>query len=152
MAIAAKIGLTGDRELRAALKSLQGNGTQAIVNAGLRAAANVTRRMIRALAPVSSVPKPSGKRLKNRIIVRRIKRLRSGETGAYAVKSFAPHAWLLNFGTKDRVQKKSGRKTGRSPATQYQTKGTKAAQGSAAAAFAAGARKALARKLAQGGR
>lgn len=153
MAIAAKLAIYRDKELKAALKRLEGSGVRRAIRAGLMAAARVTRKAVKAAAP-DGRPKGIGKvakskKLKNRIIVKSVK-LRPGELGAVAVKTRAPHAHLLEKGTKQR-KTKAGRSTGATPATHFQERATKASSGAAAAAFAAAAKKAIER-IAMGGK
>lgn len=110
----------GDKDAALKLKKLQGVAKGAAQSA-LRKAAGVVAKEIRRRAPrrEDRGDDPS-KPLRQRIKVVKPKRLRKGEVGAALAKVAAPHAHLLEQGTKRRKRKfVRGADTGAIPARPF---------------------------------
>jgi HK97 gp10 family phage protein len=107
------VRLEGVGELQAKIKELKGNlGNNKIEESLLDGATEIADEM-RRLAPEG----PTGK-LKRSIISKLLSRIGDNPRTALAGvnRKKAPHAHLVEFGTVERVQKTTGRRTGHMPA------------------------------------
>jgi len=119
-----------------------------------KAAAPIVR-MAKSLAPRGGTIRRSEKgrrlNLRERIKVRKIKKLKAGEVAAVKIAN-APHAQLLEFGTAQRVQKKTKRKTGAGPKKPFLAPATEAHREQVVATLGAEVERQIDRIAAGGGR
>lgn len=109
MAIGFTMSVAGDKALLARLQALRGPKIKAILRKTTRKGARLLWAEAKSRAPVG----PTGNY--RRQIKMRTKVLKDGNV-ATMVRATAPHAALVEMGSKERMQKATGRCTGRMPA------------------------------------
>lgn len=109
MAVGFSATVKGDAELIAKLKMLRGSKLKSILRKTTRKGARRIWSAVKSAAPVG----PTGNY--KRGIKMKTKVLKDGNVATW-VRGTARHSTLLEKGTKERVQKSTGRATGRGPA------------------------------------
>jgi HK97 gp10 family phage protein len=122
----AGIQVLGDRELLRKLNRLGVRGARRASLKSLRKGAAVLRRAAKAEAPVSI--KETKGNLRKSVSFRRI-RGAGGEVAAVTVRARAPHSHLVQLGTRERIQTKTGRRTGRMPGDDFMVRALRKTRG-----------------------
>lgn len=102
--------IRGDKDLRDRLKQLASKKIKAALVKAEKRGAKILRKRTRDLMPVKSGRAKKAVKTKTKSKGTRVSafvRIRGDE---------APHGGLIEYGTKDRVQKTTGRRTGKMPA------------------------------------
>lgn len=106
--MAAGVRVTGLRDWQKRLRRLPRHVASKILTRALTKAAKPIVRAIKRSAPRG----PTGN-LRRRVGSRKARRLRPGELAARIIKARAPHAWIVEHGTKQRFRKRIGGKFAR---------------------------------------
>lgn len=114
--------VVGLRSVLKRLDDLEPKKQKTAMQRAMLKAARPIVRAAKAAAPSSGKKRKNdaGRKLnlKDNIKARAFKKLRKGEISAVKISN-APHAHLIEFGTQERVQEKTGRRTGSGPAMPF---------------------------------
>ena len=122
----ARVDVQGIKETRRKLARLHPKKQKRGIGNSLRAGARVVRKAARRRAPVG----PTGN-LRARVVIKSLRRLRTGELGYVIVRPKAPHSGLVQRGTRKRKQKTTGRNTGAMPANAFMAEAAKESEAAA---------------------